>query len=97
MEITIPDDFDVSGVDSVSTLGSALDPNPVYTFDPLTATLKVDRVNTEALQSQDFIYVVVGPVINPAVTAPTASFTYTIFDDLNNVVEKVDEGITFEA
>ena len=66
---------------SVSTLGSSLDPNPTYTFDPDTATLYVERVNREALQSQDFIYVVLGPVINPAVTAPTASFTYTIYDD----------------
>ena len=81
IKITIPDDFNVSGVTSVTTLGSSLDPEPEWTFDAATASVDVKKVNTVALQSQDFIYVVIGPVVNPAVRAPTATFSYLITDD----------------
>ena len=57
----------------------------------------MNKINLVPLQSQDFIYVVVGPVINPADTEPTSTFTYLITDNQGNSVETVDSGITFAA
>ena len=55
------------------------------------------KVNKVVLQSQDFIYIIVGTVINPNDTEPTGTFTYAISDNLGNPVEAVDSGITFSA
>ena len=97
IEITIPDDFDVANVDAsaVTLLGSNLNSDPEATFDPETGRLTVSKINIVPLKSGDFIYVVVGPVINPTDTEPTSSFSYLITDNLGNPVETVDTGITF--
>ena len=99
IEITIPDDFDFSFVDpnAVTLLGSNFYSNPDASFDIETGRLTVSRINIVPLKSGDFIYVVVGPVINPTDTEPTSSFSYLITDNLGNSVETVDTGITFSA
>ena len=68
-------------MNAVTTLGSSLDPTPEYTFDATTGELNVNKINLVPLQSQDFIYVVVGPVVNPADTEPSSTFTYLITDN----------------
>ena len=99
IEITIPDDFEFSFVDpnAVTLLGSNFYSNPDASFDIETGRLTVSRINIVPLKSGDFIYVVVGPVINPTDTEPTSSFSYLITDNLGNSVETVDTGITFSA
>ena len=99
IEITIPDDFDFSMVDSytVTLLGSNFYSNPEALFDTESGRLIVNRINIVPLKSGDFIYVVFGPVINPTDTEPTSSFSYLITDNLGNSVETVDTGITFSA
>ena len=78
-------------------LGSNFADNPEATFDPIERKLVVNKINIVPLKSGDFIYVNVGPVINPTDTEPTSSFTYLITDNLNNPVETVDSGIVFIA
>ena len=99
IEITIPDDFDVTNIDAgaVTLLGSNFNSDPEATFDPETGRLTVSKINIVPLKSGDFIYVVVGPVTNPTDTEPTSSFSYLITDNLGNSVETVDTGITFTA
>ena len=99
IEITIPDDFNVTNIDAgaVTLLGSNFNDDPEATFDPITGRLTVSKINIVPLKSGDFIYVVVGPVVNPTDTEPTSSFSYLITDNLGNSVETVDTGITFSA
>ena len=82
---------------AVRLLGSNFADNPEATFDPIERKLVVKKINVVPLKSGDFIYVNVGPVINPTDTEPTSSFTYLITDNLNNPVETVDSGIVFIA
>ena len=82
---------------AVRLLGSNFADNPEATFDPIERKLVVNKINIVPLKSGDFIYVNVGPVINPTDTEPTSSFTYLITDNLNNPVETVDSGIVFIA
>ena len=97
IQITIPSDFGVDGITEVSTLGSALETNPVWTFDQASRVLTVKKINKIYLATREFLYIVVGKVKNPGQTSPTASFMYEIFDPADKVVEGVNSGITFEA
>ena len=82
---------------AVRLLGSNFATNPEATFDPIERKLVVSKINIVPLKSGDYIYVNVGPVINPTDTEPTSSFTYLITDNLGNPVETVDSGIKFIA
>jgi len=80
LTITIPRDFGIDGITEVSTLGSALETNPVWTFDKTTRVLTIKKINKIYLATREFLYVKVNKVKNPGQTNPTASFTYKIFD-----------------
>ena len=97
IRITIPADFGVDTITIVSTLGSALEANPVWTFDQSTRVLTVQQINKIYLATREFLYIVVSSVKNPGQTNPTASFIYEISDPADNLIEQVRTGITFEA
>ena len=89
IDITIPVDFTIENgvLDSVTTMGSSLDPNPVWTYDDATRTISVTSANIRTVSSLGFLTFVVGPVINPGQSNPTESFTYLITDPLGAPVE----------
>ena len=75
---------------AVRLLGSNFATNPEATFDPIERKLVVSKINIVPLKSGDYIYVNVGPVVNPTDTEPTSSFTYLITDNLGNPVEIIN-------
>lgn len=66
IEVTIPANFDLSNLTQVRTLGSSLNPNPLWNFDPASSKLTISSFNTVYLPSLDFIYILVSEVRTPA-------------------------------
>ena len=66
VQLTIPADFGVGFITSVTTLGSSLYPTPAWTFDEATRLLTVTAINQVYLASRSFIYIVINEVVNPS-------------------------------
>lgn len=87
----------MSSITTVGTLGNALR-NPVdFEVDQLTRIVSIKKFNSQYIPSREFIYFQVGPVTNPSQTDESATFTYRIFDPVENTIEEVLAGITFTA
>lgn len=81
----------------MTTLGNSLEPTPTWSFDAATRKLTVQKINKVYLTNREYLYIVLAKVTNPGQTEPTDSFIYEIYDPLNNVIEGVSQGITFES
>jgi len=59
IEITIPNDFGVDSISSITTLGGYLEPNPSWSFNAQTRTLNVQKINKIYLDTRESLYIVV--------------------------------------
>ena len=97
IDFYIPADFDMSNISTIGTLGNALR-NPVeFEINQVARIVSIKKFNAQYIPSREFIYFQVGQVTNPSQTDESASFTYRIFDPLENTIEEVLDGITFTA
>ena len=99
LRITFPPEFkfDTQTQVAVKTMGGSLKAQPETSFDYTLKTLLVKQFNTNYLGQYQQSYFEISGAQNPSNVKPTRSFKVELLDPASQVIEYVDQGVTFEA